>query len=171
EYTIPVSVPERWEIEKAVMRFQYVNSSSLLENKSTLVVKVNEYPIAQIKLSPIVPEGEVKMTIPPVLLDTGYNNISFAVTQHYTDECEDPCAPGLWTTINVDESILRVEYCLKPVPLQLSVIPEFLFDPKIFPHGRVNFIAEGLTSEELINYAGIVASGIALRYDYRQVFF
>lgn len=171
EYAIPVSVPERWEIERAVMRFQYVNSSSLLENKSTLVVKVNEYPIAQIKLSPIVPEGEVKVAIPAVLLDTGYNNISFAVTQHYTDECEDPCAPGLWTTIKVDESILRVEYRLKPVPLRLSAISEFIFDPKIFPRGRVNFIAEGLTSEELINYAGIVASGIALRYDYRQVFF
>ncbi|MBM4053310.1 MAG: cellulose biosynthesis cyclic di-GMP-binding regulatory protein BcsB [Planctomycetes bacterium] len=171
EYTIPLSVPERWEIEKTVMRFKYVNSSSLLENKSTLVVKANGYPIAQIKLSPVVPEGEVKVAIPAILLDPGYNNISFAVSQHYTDECEDPCAPDLWTTIKVDESFLRVEYSLKPVPLQLSAIPEYIFDPKIFPHGKVNFIVDGLTSEELVNYAGIVASGIALRFDYRQVFF
>ncbi|MDR4507364.1 MAG: cellulose biosynthesis cyclic di-GMP-binding regulatory protein BcsB [Candidatus Brocadiaceae bacterium] len=171
EYAIPLSVPERWDIDKVVLSFKYVNSSSLLSDKSTLVLKINDYPVAQIKLSPVVTEGEVKVDIPPFLLDTGYNTLTFAVSQHYMDECEDPCAPDLWTIISLNESVLYVEYRCKPVPKRLSAIPEFLFDPKIFPYGQVNFIAESLISEELVNYAGIVASGIALRYDYRKVLF
>jgi len=173
EHSVSIGIPERWEIKKVLVVFKYVNSALLSGDLSALTVKINGYPVAQIKLNPIVPEGVAKVAIPPLLLDAGYNDLTFTVVQHGNQEngCEDPCAPELWTIIKLDEAFIHCEYDLKPVPLRLSAIPDFIFDPKIVPCGKVNIIADGITSEEMLNVAGIVASGVALRYDYKKVLF
>ncbi len=170
EYGVTIGIPERWEIKDAILNFNYVNSSALLKDRSRLVVKFNGYPLAQIELNPIVPDGKAKVSIPVTLIEPGYNEFTFSVSQHYTLECEDPCAPELWTTLKLKEASFLIEYDLKPVPLKLSSIPEFLFDSKIFPHGKVNLIVEDYSSE-LVTLASIVSSGIALRFDYRKVEF
>ncbi|MGR3319611.1 MAG: cellulose biosynthesis cyclic di-GMP-binding regulatory protein BcsB [Candidatus Anammoxibacter sp.] len=170
EFSLPISIPERWEVKKAIVNFGYVNSASLLKSRSRLLVKMNGYPLAQIELSPIVPEGNAKVSIPVILLDPGFNNLSFKVFQHYTYECEEPCAPELWTILKLKEASLYIEYDLKPVPLRLSAVADFLFDPKIFPHGEVNIITEDMSSE-IITMAGVIASGISLRFEYRSVVF
>lgn len=170
EYGIKIPVPERWKIEKAILSFSYVNSTGLLAGKSRMVIKINDYPVTQINLNPLAPEGSVKLSLPVLLLEPGYNNLSFNVSQHYTLECEQPCAPDLWTTLKLDQAWLEIEYSLKPVPLKLSSIPEFLFDPRISPYGQVNMIIEN-TSPEMVRLTSIAASGIARRFDYRKVLF
>ena len=169
-HNLMIPIPERWRIDKAVLSFNYVNSTGVLANKSRITIKVNDYPVAQVNLNPSAPEGSVRLSVPPFLLEPGYNKFGFHVSQHYTLECEQPCAPDLWTTLKLDQAFFEIDYTLKPVPLQLPSINRLLFDPKISPHGAVNIVLEK-TDPELVTIAGILASGIARRFDYRQVFF
>lgn len=169
-HNLVLPIPERWKIERAILSFNYVNSTGLLANKSRITIKVNDYPIAQVNLNPSAPEGSVRLSVPPFLLEPGYNKLSFHVSQHYTLECEQPCAPDLWTTLKLDQGFFDVDYTLKPIPLQLPALNGLLFDPKITPHGAVNIVLQE-TSPELLTIAAILASGVARRFDYRHVSF
>ena len=170
EYGISVPSPERWKINSAMLRFSYVNSSSLLKDISQLIVKFNDDPVAQRRLDPDNPEGKMEVSIPASLFEVGYNTLSFQATQHFTRSCETPCAPDLWTTVNLEDAILTIDYSLKPVPLQLSLAPGFLFDPRILPNGNVNLVTDMYSSPILTNTA-IAASGVAKRFDYRKTLF
>lgn len=170
EYSLTVAIPERWKVEKAIMNFSYMNSSGLLAGKSRLVIKLNGFPLKQVSLNPDVTEGKVELSLPVLLLEPGYNNVSFHVSQHYSLECENPCAEDLWTTLKLNEGAIQIEYTLKPVPLKLSTITNFLFDPKALPQGKVHIVTKDLSSE-IATLASIVASGIARRFDYKKVTF
>ena len=168
EYKVVLSIPDRWEVESASIKFPYMNSTALLKDKSSIVIKLNGYPLKQINLNPFVPEGTAEVSLPVRLLEPGYNTVTFSVSQHYTLKCEKPCAADLWTTLKLDQGRAKVKYNLKPVPLKLSAISNFLFDPKIMPAGEVNFIMEDTS---VVQTGGIVASGIARRFDYRKALF
>jgi len=170
-YTIKIPIPERWHINKAFLKLKYVNSS-LLSERSVIVVKINGYIVAQIKLSPFSTEGELKILIPGSAFFPGYNDLSFLVIQHSQTKkvCEDPFSPELWTTLYIDKSYFEVDYTPKDIPLRLSSVCNFLFDPKIFPQGKVNFVLEKIDPKYL-ELAGIIASGISLTFDYRDVIF
>lgn len=169
-HSLQIPIAERWRVNKAVLSFNYVNSTGLLANKARMTIKVNDYPVAQVNLNPSAPEGSVRLSVPPFLLEPGYNKFGFHISQHYTQECEQVCAPELWTTLKLDQAFFEIDYTLKPVPVQLSSINKLLFDPKISPHGAVNIVLE-TTDSELVTIAGILASGIARRFDYGQVLF
>ncbi len=168
DHEVRLSIPERWEVKSATINFSYMNSIGLLKDKSRLIVRLNGYPLKQIYLNPLVPEGSAKVKLPAHLIEPGYNTISFTVNQHYTLRCENPCAADLWTTLKLDQARMIIEYDLKPVPLRLSAVSDFLFDPKISPEGNVNFVIQDTS---LVSVGGIVASGIARRFDYRRVLF
>jgi hypothetical protein len=169
-FDIAVPTPERWKITGARLKFGYINSTNLLEDSSQLVIKFNGNPVAQAKLNPKDPEGKMDVSIPAGLFEEGYNTLTFLANQHYTRGCETPCAPDLWTIISMEEATLAIEYSLKPVPLQLSKAPGFLFDPKTMPNGEVNIVTDKYTSD-ILTLAGIAASGVAKRFDYRKVLF
>lgn len=169
-FTVQIPIPDRWEVKKAVLSVPYVNSSNLIMDQAQLVVEINDYPVGQVKLNPLYPEGKLAITIPPAMMPSGYNKLTFKVAQHFTKDCENPCAPDLWTSLNFDDSFLRLEYSLKPVPLRLSEVGNFLFDPKTFPQGEVNIITEN-TSSNVVTLAGIAASGISRRFNYRKTVF
>ena len=170
EHGMPIPIPDRWKVKKVTLSFDYVNSTGILAGKSRMMVKVNNYPVSQINLNPLAPEGSVKLSIPSHLFESGYNNLVFSVTQHYSIDCEQPCAADLWTTLKLDQAYIEIEYTLKQVPLKLTSLSDFLFDPKLMPSGEVNLVMEN-TSPELVTIAGIVSSGIAKRFDYKKVAF
>lgn len=170
QYKISIPVPERWKIEKAMLSFSYVNSTALLAGKSRMVIRLNGNSISQINLNPLAPEGSVKLSLPASQLEAGYNELNFSVQQHYTTECEYPCQPELWTTLKLDDAVLEMEYTFKKVPLKLSAITNFLFDPKINPYGEVNIIVPDINIDT-VSIAGIIASGVARRFDYKNVIF
>jgi hypothetical protein len=160
-------VPARWNVLKATLHFTYVNSSALIPQTSRLMFTVHEQTLAQVRLNPDTPEGEVTVPIPGSLLKTGYNPCSFWVSQHYTDEqCEDPFAPELWTRLNLGEAYLVFELEPVPVPRRVSAIADFLFDPRNVFDTRVNLVIPEL-SPGYLKAASLAAAGIALRYDYR----
>jgi len=169
-YFIKIPIPDRWEIQKARLHFSYVNSTALIPQNSRLVVWLNGQALAQVTLQPLSPVGDVIVSLPGKLLKPGYNELMFSVSQHYVLDCEDPGAPELWTTLELDKSFIEFEYSLKRVPLQLRSVTDYLFDPRLTSANRVNLILEDLTPEQM-QLAGIAASGIALRFDYRPVFF
>lgn len=166
-YSFTVPVPARWSVLKATLHFTYVNSSALIPRTSRLTFTVHDQPLAQVRLNPDTPEGEVTVPIPGALLKTGYNPCNFWVTQHYTDEqCEDPFAPELWTWLNLGEAYLLFELEPVPVPKRVSAIADFLFDPRNIFDTRVNLVIPEL-SPGYLKAASLAAAGIALRYEYR----
>lgn len=170
EAGISVPIPDRWKILKASVSIAYTNSANLMGDRSQLAIKFNDRIIGQMKLNPLSPEGRLELSIPSDLIKNSYNSLGIAAVQHYSKDCEQFCSPDLWTTVNLDNSFLKIEYNLKDVPLKLSDISNFLFDPKIFPNGEVNIIAKDISSE-WATMAGIAASGIARRFDYRKTLF
>lgn len=170
QYDISVPIPARWSVTRAVLTLDYVNSASMIGDRSHLIVQMNERPLAQIRLDRAATAGRKQIEVPPALLPPGYNALNIQAVQHYAATCEQVCAPNLWTTVNLYESSLEITYDLRPVPLRLSSLAEFLFDPRIMPQGDVHVITDNLTSDSA-TLAAIVASGIARKYDYRKVLF
>lgn len=168
EHEVTLSIPERWEINRASIKFAYMNSNGLLKDKSRLIVKLNGYPLKQIYLNPLAPEGSAEVILPTHLVEPGYNTITFRVSQHYTLMCEKPCSDDLWTTLKLDQATIKIDYDEKTVPLKLSAISDYLFDPKITPNGEVNLVIQDTS---MVSIGGIISSGIARRFDYKKVFF
>ena len=168
---IQVPLPERWELKRLVLHLRYTVSTNLIPDSSQLVIKMRGEPIAQTRLNPMAPDVKVGIEIPTRLLTPGYNSLIFQVAQHFSkNQCESPCAPDLWTNISLQDSYLDMEFDWKPVPTALSSLASFVFDPRLLPQGKVHIVTEDLSAKNA-TLAGIVASGIARRYDYRRVEF
>ena len=166
-FSFTVPVPARWNVLRATLHFTYVNSSALIPRTSRLIFTVHDQTLAQVRLNPDTPEGEVTVPIPGALLKAGYNPCNFWISQHYTDEqCEDPFAPELWTWLNLSEAYLVFELEPVPVPKRVSAIADFLFDPRNIFDTRVNIVIPEL-SPGYLKAASLAAAGIALRYEYR----
>ncbi len=166
-FSFTVPVPARWNVLKATLHFTYVNSSALIPSTSRLIFTVHGQTLAQVRLNPDTPEGEVTVPIPGALLKAGYTPCNFWVSQHYTDEqCEDPFAPELWTWLNLGEAYLVFELEPVSVPKRVSAISDFLFDPRNIFDTRVNIAIPEL-SPGYLKAASLAAAGIALRYEYR----
>jgi len=167
---VKLPIPERWQIEKATLHFSYVNSTALISRTSRLIVLLNGRPLAQVTLQPQSPVGDVEVFLPPRLLKPGYQDLEFNAIQHYTLDCEDPTAPELWTLLELDKSYIEFQYRLKPVPLQLKAISDFLFDSRLSGENRIHLVIEEL-SAGIAELAGVITSGLAVRFDYRPVVF
>lgn len=172
EYGISLPLPERWTVKRAKLTFSYVNSTALLAENSRLVLKFNGDPVAQRKLSPLAPEGVIEAVLPAASFKPGYNELLFSVQQHYSTGCEFPCQPELWTTLKLtdDDAIIELEVEPKKVPLKLSTLTNFLFDPKLNPRGEVNIVIPD-RNPDTVAVASVLASGIAKKFDYREVVF
>lgn len=170
DFRVSIPIPKRWDVASASLRFPYVNSTGLLGERSRLIVRFNDQVLAQVELLPESPEGVVTVPIPTLLLRPRFNELQFAVAQDYDDQCTDPGNPILWTHVSVDRAVLEVNYALKPLPMALSSIADFLFDPKQFNENSVHLVAPDY-SPEMLNLAAIAASGVALRFDFRPVRF
>ncbi len=174
EQAIDIPIPERWKVTRVFADIHYTSSLALDKERSQIIFLINGTPFALTRLKPTAPDMRVKLQIPHQYIVSGYNRLTFRVNQSTkTEACGSgsaPCSPDKFTYIHLGDSTLEIEYEEKPVPLELSSIPGFLFDPKTFPAGRVNLIIQD-QSDASLTQAGIVASGIARRFDYRKVIF
>ena len=171
EREVQLPVPDRWDLKRVVLHLRYTVSTNLLPDVSQLVVKVRGQPVAQARLNPLAPDVKLGIEIPPRLFEPGYNAVAFNVAQHWSrQQCEAPCAPDLWTNIDLRDSYVEMEYGLKPLPRELSVLSTHVFDPRLMPAGEVHIVTEDLSAGSA-TLAGIVSSGIARRFDYRRVGF
>ena len=168
---IQVPLPERWDLKRLTLHLRYTVSTNLLPESSQIVVRMRGQPVAQARLNPLAPDVKLGVDIPTKLLLPGYNALAFQVTQHFSkNQCENPCAPDLWTNVSLTESYLEMEFDWRNVPAELSALSSFVFDPRMMPAGDVHLVTED-DSAHSATMAGIVASGIARRFDYRRVSF
>ena len=168
---IQVPVPERWLVKRAVVHLRYTVSANLIPDTSTLVIKLRGEPIAQARLNPQAPDVKLGVELPADRLEPGYNVVGISVSQHAKKEqCENPCTPDLWTNISLRDSYVEMEYDLRPLPRELSAISSHVFDPRLMPEGNVNIVIPDMSAGSA-TLAGIVASGVARRFDYRRVNF
>jgi len=170
KYELKLPIPQRWEIKSARLSFSYVNSASLLKKNSQLVVRLNGSPLAQMKLDPNAPEGSAEINLPPLLLQPGYNNVAFAVSQHYATQCELPCVPELWTRLKLDQAFIEFDYKLKDLPQKLSQVAESIFDERSFIDNKINVVTQNRSDKTLSLIAG-VASGIGIRFNFQPLKF
>ena len=168
---LSIPIPERWNVHKINLGLHYTVSNNLITEISQMAVKFNGELVTQMKLNSLAPNVTIDVPLPVTYLEPGYNTVTFQVAQHYqTTQCEQPCAPDLWTNISVKDSFVEIDYDLKPLPLRLGEASNWIFDPKQFPEAGVNLVMDSSTPES-VTLAGIVASGIARHFDYRKVKF
>jgi cellulose synthase operon protein B len=162
--SVPVSARE--QVLGATLHLVVSNSISLITDRSQLAVRVNGRTIAQLQLSSRQPEATADIRIPADLLHPGYNTLTFAATQHATENCEDPDSPELWTEIDTTASTLQLQTELKPLTPTLSDLDD-LIDPRQWSARALDIVsATHPESDQQLASGGLLAEGAALRLRY-----
>lgn len=166
EYTLFAPVPDRWNIIEAILHLEYTNSISLLPQRSQLRVSFNERVIAQFPLKPDSPNTITDIKIPLDLITTEFNRLKFEVSQHYSEECEDPTSSELWTQIDSVNSYLSFSVEASNVPQKLSQLPQ-LVNRRFWDSYEINLATVGENiSEPQLKWGASIAQMLALRLDY-----
>ncbi|WP_250493392.1 cellulose biosynthesis cyclic di-GMP-binding regulatory protein BcsB [Caballeronia sp. GAWG1-1] len=169
--SVSVPVSAREAVRGATLHLVASNSVSLLGERSQLVVRVNDRAIAQFPLSPRQPELTADIRVPAELLRAGYNNLTFQVAQHSTENCEEPNAPELWTEVDTSASTFAVDTELRPLtstPPQLATLDD-LIDPKQNAQRSIAIVnAVHPVTDSQLSSGGLLAQGVALRLRYRN---
>ena len=166
EVDIFVPVSPAVELLDAVLTLEYLNSIALLSERSTLIVRLNEATIAQVPLSAERPKGSARIRLPSQLWQTGFNKITLGVTQHYTDRCEDPQAPELWTELDIALSELKVSYRYADMDYGVSDLSAMVA-PGFGDFGEITLVTSGSNDQKIVEQAlPIVVQAMALRRGY-----
>ncbi len=171
ELDIFIPLSETVEMVDAILTLNYHNSIALLSERSILSVRLNEATIAQVPLSAEQPQGTAKIRLPQQLWKPGFNKLTIGVTQHYTDRCEDPEAPELWTEIDISSSEMAVTYRYSDISYSLSDLSQLL-SPGFGGFESVSLLtAAGAAPEIVENALPLTAQALALRRGYLPLSF
>ena len=162
-YTLFVPKSPRFEMGSCQLHLEFTNSIALLSERSVLRVVLNDLIVAQFFLERDNPRRVVEVEIPPALMRDGFNRLQFIVAQHYTNKCEDPSAPELYTEINPDRSYLVATGEWKEVPSRLSFL-RWWVDDKLWVPYEFNIVLPGARpmTDLHLAYGSMVAQGVAL---------
>ena len=165
-YTLSVPLAKRMRVKSALLHLEFTNSTALLEHRSQLRVSLNDQVIAQVPLRPHQPEAVLEVRLPVRLLQADYNRLQFQVAQHYTEDCEDPAAPELWTQIDPVASTLSLEATFLPLVPTLSELGDF-FDRKWWETPQLHIMTGTAAPRDVhLQWGSLVAQGAALRLEY-----
>lgn len=165
EYVLSLPISSRMNVRGATLHLHASNSISLLAPRSQLVVRLSGAVVAQIPLDPRLPQIDAVVRFPASLLKPGYNRLSFATAQHYTNECEDPSAPELWTQIDTASSWIALDGELRGWAPRLSEIGK-VFDPRIWGPQRLTILTPGKITPDMLRWGSLAAQAAALRLSY-----
>lgn len=168
--TLPLSlpVPALWQVNDAVLQLRVTPSQSLI-NTSQLVVLVNGKVAHQFPLERKAEEFSLDLPLPVNLLEPGFNRVDVRAIQHYTDECEYPEAPQLWTQVNMAHSRFLIKAMPSPVQPHLLEL-DHLFDRATWREKPVvTVITPGDADAGHVRAMGLVAQGVGQRYDFVPV--
>lgn len=170
-YVLKLPMSPRETLRSARLTLSTVNSTALIKSRSELSVRVNDRIIAQFALDPINTANTREISLPVELLKPGYNDVTFAVVQHYTYDCEDPDSPELWTEINPIQSRLTLQFSglranLDPKLSQLHIA----FDRRGWLPRPLSVVSgTEHISEAQLAASALVVQGLALRMGYRPL--
>ncbi|MCS6787512.1 MAG: cellulose biosynthesis cyclic di-GMP-binding regulatory protein BcsB [Thiobacillaceae bacterium] len=166
ELAIPVAAGI--EPQRLTLYLAAANSVALRPNRSVLRVLLDDVLVAQIPLDPRRPRIEAEIELPVQGLEAGYHRLVFDVAQHYTEDCEDPHAPELWTQIDTRRSWLALQWRWRDEPYTVAV-PERLFDPKRWGVHRLTIATLGEMTPELARLGALASQVAALHLRYRPL--
>lgn len=166
EVAIPIAAgltPKRLTLHLAA-----ANSVVLLPKRSVLRVLLDDTLVAQIPLDPGLPRIEASIELPVQGLKPGYHRLVFDAAQHYTEACEDPSAPELWTQIDTRRSWLELEGRWQDGPLSLAELDR-LFDPRRWGPQPLTIATLGTLTPDMIRLGALASQAVALRLRYRPL--
>lgn len=167
ERYIPFYIPKSWELTGPVeLELRIDHSETLLPRRSAITVMVNNRAIASQFLDETnVKDGRVKALIDPDFL-SDFNQIRVAVVQHYTNDCEDPFDPNLWTRLSHD-SVLKIPYARKPIQKDIVQLPAPLFEEGSLGPVHIDLITGATVDAATIEALGILGFSFGRLADYR----
>lgn len=155
--------PQTWNVlGGSNLKVMFQHAVQLQPHRSFLWVYLNGKLVTKQALD----KSSVEMKTVTVPLPIGslgdYNTLRFEVEQHYTDVCEDPLDPSLWTKIHADSGV-TFNYALKSPPVTLEKYPFPLVDDYAYGNTKINFVVPSNlgSSTETLSALGIVASDLA----------
>ena len=169
--TVSFRVSDRWTLTKdPVVEIHFDHSDSLVPERSSLTVWVNNQGLASVPLTPEnARDGRVSVRVPrSVLYDGGFNDLKFKVVQHVADECEDPFDPALWTRISLDSKI-TFAHTIAPVSPELADFPMPYFDPLGYGPMEIALAGTGELGVDQLDAVGLVGFAFGRHADYRGV--
>jgi len=164
-YSLVLPLSQRIAPANRILHLDFSSSIALLKNRSQLAVLVNGIVITQIALDPKNPSMKKDISIPSEYLINGYNHVEFRAVQHYTDSCEDPTAPELWTQINGEKSYFKFDYNRQPQNYTLANL-DHLFDKRLPDYEVTIVTAYEKFNDERLQLGSLIAQGVALHLDY-----
>lgn len=164
--SIYYAIAPQMKVTGVDLHLEYVNSISLISQRSQLRVTNNGTVVAQFRLDPAQPNVVANVAIGPETIKSGYNQLTFEVSQHYTEECEDYSAPELWTQINTENSTLTVD---GEIDLSAPTLAELndLISP--YMGGARDFKVVSGASElgnDTLAWGGLLAQALSQRLNY-----
>jgi hypothetical protein len=163
---LAIPVPPRYALEDARLELTYTRSMAL-NRRSQLAVGVNGRIYAQIPLSGEGTEHLARIRLPVQALRPGYPELDLRAAQHYTDACEDPDAPELYTHIDAEDSALLIKARRRPLPASLARLDE-VFDRRLWlPYYPLELhLPPGKAAAALLPAAAEAVQAVAARLDY-----
>ncbi|MBS3965225.1 MAG: cellulose biosynthesis cyclic di-GMP-binding regulatory protein BcsB [Methylomonas sp.] len=165
-YSLSFPVSDREKPLGAMLDLHLINSNALKANRSQLVVYLNGMVLGQIRLDPANNATMARFKIDDAFLRAGYNNLSFKVAQHYTDnECENWGAPELWTQLDLTRSSLTLEYEALPVRENLADLDRLIND-RVGEFSLTLIRGHNQVSDDYLYWGSVIAQGIKSRLNY-----
>jgi hypothetical protein len=169
EFSVSLPLSSVAVVENATLNLRTVNSRALVKNRSLLVVRFNNATIGQIQYDPEVPFANSDIVIPNQLWREGFNNLTFAVSQHYTDQCEEHSAPELWSEVDMNRSSLSITTKINDETKSLQSLSGF-FNPGLGAQDTVTLFTSSSEQVDLLeDTLPLIAQGLALRNQYRPL--
>ena len=167
DIAIPLSAVT--DVDNALLRLEVVSSQALIKKRSQLYVRFNNATIGQIAFDPDRPSLVSEMTIPKTLWRPGFNTLTFAVSQHYAEQCVNGNAPELWSEINIYNSTLKLTTSINKSEFTLDELSGF-FNPGIGGQRAVSLYTAKAPSLEIQQTTlPLVAQALALRNQYQPL--
>jgi hypothetical protein len=166
-FDISIPLARKVVVQAASVELDYTNSIALQTPRSVLAVRFNEATLAQIHLDAAASVGVVTVNLPTSLWRPGYNKLTIDVVQHYTDRCEDPSAPELWTEIDLFRSRLHYRVAPSPAPYLLSDLSS-IFAPGLGGQAQVQLLTAPTAQADKLRSDALpyIAQALALRRQY-----
>ncbi|MDP2310982.1 MAG: cellulose biosynthesis cyclic di-GMP-binding regulatory protein BcsB [Pseudomonadota bacterium] len=169
ERTVTLPIPRGWELTAdPVVSLDLAHSAALLPERSHVTLLLNGDALTSWRLDQTNTSlARVTAKLPRRLL-VDYNQLTLKVVQHYTDGCEDPFDPSLWTRI-ARTSAVEVTARALPVTDGLEAWPYPLVDRRAFGPLDLTPVLVTAPSAETTVAAGELAFALGRLAEYRPV--
>jgi hypothetical protein len=167
---VPLPVPASARLDPLTFVLEGTVSQALTPD-SQLVVELDGRVLHQVRLYGARTRLHEQVAIPAAWLRPGFQSLRVRVVQHYTDRCEYPMAPQLWTVIDPAASGFVARVTPQPGEPRLDRL-DALFDKagwRAHPVVPVLLAGRVAPSPETLSALGLVAQGVGQRYDYVPV--